>query len=109
MARSKLNVDQLEECLKGRLESQGREAVTSQMEQLRVAVFVMCGGGFLGSSAARQPASFYIDARCGRRPYSNTQVRQAVTTLAAYAKVLGLNPNDLGATNPVTFHNCGVF
>jgi hypothetical protein len=73
----------------------------------QVAVYVMCGGGWLGESAARRPAGFYIDDRCGKLPYPRRSIMQAVDTLATIAKANGLDPNNL--PEMPRFHNCGVF
>ena len=61
----------------------------------QVAVYVMCGGGFLGHFAAEQPADFYIDDRVGRLPFRRSEICYAVRTLAQIAKSRGLNPHDL--------------
>ena len=61
----------------------------------QVAVYVMCGGGFLGHFAAEQPADFYIDDRVGRLPFRRSEICYAVRTLAQIAKARGLNPHDL--------------
>ena len=61
----------------------------------QVAVYVMCGGGFLGSFAAEQPADFYIDDRVGRLPYGRTDIYRAVETLSKIAKARGFNPHNL--------------
>jgi len=91
-------------CLLRRLEYRSKKELRSEMEQLQTAVYVMCGGGFLGRSAARQPAAFYIDDRCGRLPYSKSKIMKAVRVLAVYADVLG------GTTERVfDAHNCDVW
>jgi len=73
----------------------------------QIAVYVMCGGGFLGHFAAEQPADFYIDDRVGRLPYPKAQIRQAVETLVTLSEKAGLNPHHL---DPMpSFHNCGIF
>ena len=74
---------------------------------LQVAVYVMCGGGFLGNFAAGQPADFYIDDRCGRLPYGRKAIMQAVAVLTASATARGLNPHHMPAMPE--FHNCGIF
>jgi len=73
----------------------------------QVAVYVMCGGGFLGRFAAEQPADFYIDDRVGRLPYENAEICQAVETLSTIAKENGLDPHNLPPMP--NFHNSGVF
>lgn len=73
----------------------------------QVAVYVMCGGGVLGSFAAEQPADFYIDDRVGRLPYPRKEICQAVETLTTIAEVNGLNPKHLPPMP--RFHNCGIF
>lgn len=77
------------------------------IEALQTAVYVMCGGGWLGCSAAESPATFYIDARCGRLPYSAEEIKQAVAVLIVIAEKAGLDPHKL-PSRP-TFHNCGIF
>jgi len=42
----------------------GAESIPS----MQVAVYVMCGGGFLGRFAAEKPMDFYIDDRVGCLP-----------------------------------------
>ena len=80
---------------------------TRDIGTLQVAVYVMCGGGFLGRFAAEQPADFYIDDRCGRLPYRRKEVMQAVGVLAACAQDRGLDPHHLPAMPD--FHACGVW
>jgi hypothetical protein len=75
--------------------------------RLQIAVYVMCGGGFLGRSAAEQPADFYLDDRVSRRPYKGAEILQAVKTLAAIAKASGMNPYHL--PEMPNFHNCGIW
>ena len=78
----------------------------SSIPFMQVAVYVMCGGGFLGRSAAEQPGDFYIDSRVGRLPYKKAEIMQAVQTLCTIAQVHGLDVNDL--PNMPRFHNMGV-
>lgn len=73
----------------------------------QVAVYVMCGGGFLGSFAAEQPADFYIDDRMGKLPYKKDEIYQAVRTLVTIAEKSGLDPHSMPRMNG--FHNCGIF
>lgn len=79
---------------------------------LQTAVYVMCGGGMLGRSAAEQPGNFYIDNfyiddRVGRLPYKRLEILQAVAVLAAVAKAMGFDP--LKMPDMPDFYNCGVF
>jgi len=74
---------------------------------MQTAIFVMCGGGFLGRFAAEQPADFYIDDRVGRLPYARKEIIQAVETLVTIAKVNGLDPHRLPEIKQ--FHNMGIF
>lgn len=80
-----------------------KESVTP----MQVAVYVMCGGGFLGRMAAEQPAYFYIDDRVGRLPYRKNEIEQAVKALAVIAEANGLDPHHL--PEMPRFHNCGIF
>lgn len=73
---------------------------------MQVAVYVMCGGGFLGKLAAEQPGKFYLD-RAGKKPYPDKQIVGAVKVLAQIARDNGLDANHLPEM-PV-FHNLGVF
>lgn len=75
---------------------------------MQVAVFVMCGGGMVGRSAAESPEGFYIDDRVTvRMPYSQKKIYKAVKTLAAIATANGLNPRKL--PQMPNFHNMEVF
>jgi len=74
---------------------------------MQTAVFVMCGGGFLGSFAATQPGKFYIDGRVGSLPYTRKEIYQAIETLCTIAIANGLDPNRL--PERPQFHNMGIF
>ena len=74
---------------------------------MQVAVYVMCGGGFLGRMAAEQPADFYIDERCTKLPYGKREIIQAVQVLVIAAGAHGLNPHEMPAMP--RFHNMGIF
>lgn len=74
---------------------------------MQVAVFTMCGGGFIGRLAAEQPANFYVDDRVKRLKYPKKEIYQAVETLKTIATVHGLNTHDLPAMP--RFYNMGVF
>ena len=74
---------------------------------MQTAVYVMCGGGFLGRFAAEQPMDFYIDDRVGCLPYSREEIYQAVETLKTIVIANGMDPHRL-LTMP-SFHNMGIF
>lgn len=75
---------------------------TNNVTQQQIKVFCMCGGGFLGHSAATQPHEFYIDTRCGRLPYPKREIMKEV------AKLAKMMPNEPHQKMP-TFHHCDVF
>jgi len=74
---------------------------------MQIAVYVMCGGGFLGRMAAEQPADFYIDSRCGRLPYGRREIMQAVQVLVIAAVAHDFDPHHMPLME--SFHNMGVF
>ncbi len=74
---------------------------------MQTAVYVMCGGGFLGRFAAEQPMDFYIDDRVGCLPYSREEIYQAVETLKTIAVANGMDLHRLPAVP--RFHNMGIF
>ncbi len=74
---------------------------------MQTAVWVMCGGGYLGDFAAQQPADFYIDSRVRKLPYKFVEVERAVKILAIIAEVNGLDARNLPKKPSV--HNLGVF
>lgn len=74
---------------------------------MQVAVYVMCGGGFLGRFAAEQPASFYIDDRVGHLPYKRPEILQAVKTLCTIARANNIDPAHM--PEMPQFHNMGIF
>jgi hypothetical protein len=71
------------------------EQAQAEVPFLQVAVYVMCGGGFLGQMAAEQPANFYIDDRAARLPYSEQEIKAAVSVLTAMASRAGLDAHAL--------------
>jgi hypothetical protein len=81
----------------------GAESIPS----MQVAVYVMCGGGFLGRFAAEQPMDFYIDDRVGHLGYSREEIYQAVETLKTIVIANGMDPHRLPAVP--SFHNMGIF
>jgi hypothetical protein len=74
---------------------------------MQTAVFVMCGGGFLGKFAAEQPEQFYIDTRVGKLPFPKKEILQAVKTLVTIATANGLNARKM--PEMPRFHNMGIF
>lgn len=81
--------------------------ILRRLENAQVAVYVMCGGGYLGRFAAEQPADFYIDMRVGRLPYPKRVIEKAVLRLALLAQEAGLNPHDM--PKMPDFDNLGHF
>lgn len=101
----KLDMDAVEQNIMGRLEEYGEEKFRAEMTSLQVAVFVMCGGGWIGRSASEQPNGFYIDTRAGKRPYPKRDCLQAVEVLALYAKALNLDK----LPEIPSFHRCAIW
>lgn len=84
----KLNFSEVEKVFEG-LKSKSLEEQTSYLQAQQMFVYTMCGGGFLGGTAAEQPDQFHIDSRVGRLPYNKKEILQAVKVLSLLAKVLG--------------------
>lgn len=78
----------------------------STVHDMQVVVYVMCGGGILGSMAAEQPADFYIDSRHGTTPYPPKKIMEAVRFLKETAIYNGMDPKKLPS---LSLHNMGVF
>lgn len=74
---------------------------------LQVAIYVACGGRWIGREHAERPAEAYIDARVGKLPYSRREIENMRIVLISMAEARGLDPNNLPAMP--RFHNCGVF
>lgn len=94
-------------CIQGRLADKGRDEVFKQMQQLQAALYIMCGGGFLGRSLAESPADNYVDDRCSI-PFSRKAVYNVMQVLTIYAGVLKLDPTKLPG-GYFDCHNCGVW
>lgn len=103
----KLDMEKVEQNIRNELEECGREKVMEEFQTLRVVVYVMVGGGFIGRFAVDQPNDFYLDSRVGKRPYSQRKIFQAVEVLRLYVKVLGLKYDTM--PRMLDFHNCGIF
>lgn len=88
MAFRKLDMKAVKESLDYRSEK-GHDSFVAEMKRLQLAVFMACGGGFLGRMAAEQPGDFYIDMRCSKLPYKARQIEQAVQVLCLYAEMAG--------------------
>lgn len=67
----------------------------ADLQSAQVAVYVMIGGGMLGAFAMRQPASFYIDTRVGKLPYSRKDIMQVIECIIAACHVLGKDAHNL--------------
>lgn len=87
------------------LQQRSKESVTQDAKNLQIAVYVMCGGGLLGISAAENPKDFYIDDRVRKLPFPKRQIKQAVKVLGIYAEVLDWKEMPKCGN----FHNCGIF
>jgi hypothetical protein len=74
------------------------------MEHLQTALYVMCGGGWLGEVCAKQSEAFYSDSRNGKLPYPSKEVAQALSVFKIYLRVLGVVP-----PRRTVFHNSGIF
>jgi hypothetical protein len=85
----------------------GKAKLREEMQALRVAIYTMIGGGFIGNFAVNQPGDFYIDSRVSKRPYKQRDIYQAVAVLAVYFKVLKYTHANVPRLPH--FHNCGVF
>lgn len=102
----KLDFDVVRSSIKNRVSESPQHAMR-ELQDLQISIYTMCGGGFLGKSAASQPKDFYIDLRVGKLPYSKKAILQAVKVLSIYAEELGLDPNRLDFHSG--FHACGIF
>ena len=74
---------------------------------MQVAIYVACGGGWIGLQHAEQPLHAYIDDRVGKLPYSRKEIENMRAVLVELAKAKGLDPDNLPAMPK--FHTCGVF
>lgn len=74
---------------------------------LQVAIYVACGGGWIGEMHACSPAISYIDDRVGKLPYSRREIENIKFVLIAMAEAKGLDPSNLPPIPKL--HRCGVF
>lgn len=74
---------------------------------LQVAIYVACGGGWIGQNHAEQPVEAYIDDRVGKLPYSRREIENMKLVLIAMADAKGIDPSNLPPMPK--FHSCGVF
>ena len=74
---------------------------------LQVAIYVACGGGWIGQNHAERPVEAYIDDRVGTLPYSRREIENMKIVLIAMADAKGLDPSNLPPMPK--FHSCGVF
>ncbi len=77
-----------------------------ELGTLQVAIYVACGGGWIGRLYAEQPKEASIDARVGKLPYSRKEIENMRQVLVAIAEQRGLDPNRLPMMPK--FHKCGV-
>lgn len=77
-------------------------ASDESVAQQQVLVYVLCDGGFLGSSAAEQPEDFYVDERV---TFGYKRIKRIENEVA---KLLKLLHRQKAPPRPV-FHNCGAF
>lgn len=61
----------------------------------QIILHTMLGGGMLGRDAMTNPATFYIDKRVGRLPYTRKAIQAQVTKLARLAVALEQDPKNL--------------
>lgn len=108
-----LDLEQARTCIERKLADNGRESVEREMRQLQTAVYVMAGGGFVGSSLATQPKNGYVDGRCSKRPYAIGKIKNVLAVLCIYAELLGYDPNSIEQEAPgkthMDCHNCDVW
>lgn len=81
--------------------------IDTDIAVLQTAIYVACGGGWIGEMHANRPAEAYIDSRVGRLPYSRSEIENMKLVLIAMAEAKGLDPSNL--PEMPRFHNCGVF
>ncbi len=101
----KFNKKSLEE-IRDRLKVLKKKQLREEAHNLQVAIYVMCGGGFLGSFAVENPREFYIDDRVYGLPFSRTKIYRAVSVLTVYFDLLKIKRGD---ARKCRFHSCGVF
>lgn len=88
--------------------------LVEQVKLRQVIVYIMCGGGTLGRSAAEQPGDFYIDTRHGNLVYPKPYIMQAVKILEYQADLCGYktkrgSKNKAEMPKVAEFHNMGIF
>tara|TARA_B100000941_G_C28358014_1_gene475458 strand:- start:353 stop:712 length:360 start_codon:yes stop_codon:yes gene_type:complete len=115
---AKLDMAEVELVIKDRLERNGRKRLLDECRQLQLIAYVLAGGGWLGSTAAKQPVDFYVDDRTSLPRKEKRKAERATQVLALYAKVLDLNPRDLDPSHELfpgeyrsfmDTHHCGIF
>ncbi len=72
-----------------------KKQALQQLPFMQVALYVMCGGGFVGRSFAEQPKSAYLDDRISKRPFKPNAIEAARLELVHVAEIAGLNPENL--------------
>jgi len=67
-----------------------KEKALQMIPSIQSELYVMCGMGYLGTMGACQPSDFYIDKRCGRLPYNQTDLKSIAIILARLVEITGL-------------------
>lgn len=67
-----------------------KDKALSMIPSIQAEIYVMCRMGIKGSDGAKQPSEFYIDTRCGRLPYSKTDIKSIARILARLIKIAEL-------------------
>ena len=85
-------------------EGRERKDLLAELSRVQIALYIMCGGGFIGDFAVRQPDEFYVDDR-GKTPYSVPDILKALVFYSAFLKELGIDKNDIPRM-PFVPHMC---
>lgn len=100
-----LDLARVEKNLLEQVRENGRGEVYEEMKHVQTTLYIMCGGGWLGDTAAHHPDVFHIDGRSGALPYSKADIFQVLAVFKVYLRVLGYEK----PPRRVMPHSCGVF
>lgn len=78
-----------------------------ELGTLQVAIYMACGGGWLGNIYAHHPGVATIDSSDGSLPYKRKEIEKMRLVLVAKAKHLNIDPNSLPKMPKL--HSCGAF